>query len=432
MCFLVGACSHSTGGSSGTAADVVSSAVAVPQQFGAQIATGSTVSSGSAFAQAAETEANAKLTQQMSWSLATSTPSTDAVQLTNTGTANVSFELTHNGESIYGSVADLAAHIAALPDAVPNEVLARKTWRYLHGTVIHWAPISELNWSYSALVLVNSTGFGECGQYSSAFTEVIQQQGLVGRIRGLVGHVVPEVQDAAGWHMYDPDLGVYYNLPDGTVASVDQLSADLSLILDPVNPVLPISSQPEAYSNLIAGIYGDGQHYDGTDAFLYQGPALSPSVQLPPGASFTYPGNWTGPVVGYDVSNGLVPYPAAFASEAKLDLPAGWSGTLTLPLVLWDVQGTGSVAINGTTYAAGSPALTAALQQYDSGSLATSINVLSSSSLSLIFLINPTRFAMVPTLNISARGINVSQLAAAVLTLSTPNQIPGYTDSGLR
>lgn len=410
---LLAGCGGSSSGGSGSSTTTVGAAETVA------VGTGPSPSPTSTAPAAQIGFTGATATQ--SWSLSSDVPMAQAVQIVNSGTQTSQFQLGHNGEPIFLSIADLKAHIQAQADAFTNEPLARKGWRYLHANVSHLPPISEDNWAYSALVTVNSVGFGECGQYATALVETLLAANQTARVMGLTGHIVPEVYDGLDWHMYDPDLGVYYYDRTGQVASVATLSADTDLILNPIQPVLPNDGTQEAYSTVISAIYGDGEHYDATWTFLYQGAALSPRITLPPGASFTYPGKFLPQVIGYNVSGTtLIPNVSEYAAEAKLDLPSGWTGTLNqLPLVLWDVQGSGTVTLNGVSYSAGSAELTSVLQQYSNSQLYTSITVNQSSGVSLIFLINWYRFAITPTMTVTAYGNETSGLNATVVTLDS-------------
>src|SRR5690606_26197140 len=91
-----------------------------------------------------------------------------------------------------------------------------------------------------------------------AYVRIARAAGREARVWGLGGHVIPEVRVNGKWVVYDPDLGVYYRKPDGSIAGVDDLAAGPTLITSPVDPLYPIVD-PEPYGQYIGMVYGSSE-----------------------------------------------------------------------------------------------------------------------------------------------------------------------------
>jgi hypothetical protein len=274
-------------------------------------------------------------------------------------------------------------------------------------------------------LFLNSIGFGYCDDVSAVFGSLAKSAGYSARGWSLDGHVVAEIQDDVRWEMYDPDLAVYYNDRADEVAGVEQLSADPSLI---TSPVAAVSSWSWPYSQPVADLYASTS--DNTlipdDEFFVEANPAGP-LELPPRGRITYPGSWTpGPISVY---GGTPPASA----QLRLDLPAGFTGTVDWPLVAWDVQGSGRVQIGGVEYAAGSAELLAALHSVISlPYLATpprSVQVIEATgSLAIIFLANPLRFSLAPRTNVSLRSVDAWALDVQ-LAQEPPDSWVDYDDT---
>lgn len=144
--------------------------------------------------------------------------------------------------------------------------------------------------------------------------------------------------------MCDPDLAVYYFDSDRDVAGVEQLAAYPYLIAQPIDPVRSDPATANAYWQEIADIYSstsDNRFHD----HRFAGPsALHGELVLPVGASFTCPGKWADGPVGLERS---AQFEVPAYAQARLDLPAGFDGSVRWPFVLWSVQGAGQVSVSG-------------------------------------------------------------------------------------
>jgi len=366
--------------------------------------------------------------QEISKSLvvASDSPTTQAIRLTNTSDQMVDMALTHNGFPTFRSKQEIVDYVRSMADLSPGEPFERKLWRFLVGNVTHWLPTSATTWLDDPLVLINSLGWGLCSHVSGAFVSIALQAGLQARTWGLTGHVVPEVFTNGNWHMYDPDLAVYYFGRDGEIAGVEDLEADPELISSPVNPIFPTRVGTLMYSTTVADLYGSvSNNWIADDTLVYQGASLSGTVELPPQSSLTYPGIWTEPPTGYD---GTTPYPVTYFRQARLDLPPGWSGAVNLPWMLWDVQGDGIVTMGGNTFMAGSQAVKDFVR--NAGAPINQVQVSTATGMSLIFFINATQYAMEQVNSIDISSKDVWAISAQAVDLAPINRPAGVPQPG--
>ncbi len=332
-------------------------------------------------------------------------PRAYAVSIRNTSDREVSFELRHNGALLATTGDQLVAEVRALADEVPGEPFERKLWRFVRDESYHFDPMTAAYWQHDPLLFLNSVGFGFCDDVTAVYVSLARAAGYTARGWDLHGHVVPEVQVGGRWSMYDPDLAVYYLERDGSVADVATLAADSSLI---VSPFERVSSWYFPYTSDISDIYATtADNFISTTGLGNVTPRDTGQLRLPVGAGITYPGRWAAQPVGYWGSTITV------TAQLRLDLPAGFHGLVDWPLVPWDVQGSGRVRWNGVEYAAGSPELTAALQDVlPARAPASGIEILDSPGLiALVFLLNPMRFSLTQATEISVRSLDAWALA---------------------
>jgi hypothetical protein len=344
----------------------------------------------------------------------------DAIELTNNSNTHQLIGLVHNGFPTFATRQDIVDYVRAMPDEMSGEPFARKLWRFLITTTYHWPQFGTQIYLDDPLLVVNSLGFGFCGQVASSYVLIAREAGYEARVWGLSGHVVSEILVDGKWQMYDSDLYVYYLDRQGEVAGVEELAADPTLITQPITPIWPQYLDSVLYSASLAQIYSSTQ-----DNFLgtgFEPTAASPSglIDLPPHGVLTYPGHWTDAPIGYD---GTVPYPVPYFRQARLDIPSDFSGAISLPWMAWDIQGSGYVLIDGTLYTVGSAELSTLLQH--GPKLIHQIEVLGSSTgLGIVFLVNVYNYAMADQNSVAVSGLGVAAIGAQVVQLPSQFQQP--------
>jgi hypothetical protein len=357
-------------------------------------------------------------------------PDTQAqsLQITNTQSNDVAFTLRHGGALMATNNDQMVEEARALSDDVDGEPFERKLWRLVRDGAYHFDPPSTNKWARTALVVLNSTGFGWCGEDTATFVSLAQTGGYNARIWDLTGHVVPEIQINGRWEVYDSDQAVYYADRQGGIASVATLASDPALV---TAPMFKVTSLDFPYSDSAATMYATTQNNANIGPWWWLPAQINTgtTLVLPPGAALTYPGMWTAGPIG--AISGL---PVPVTAQLRLDLPVGFAGTVDWPLLLWDVQGEGQVIINGVQYDAGSQAVTAALQSrtallQDRSPSFNRVQVLGSGgAVSLVYLVNPMRFSMVPDTSLELRSMDAWALDVGLVSLPPSNRV-AYTNT---
>ncbi|MFO1468212.1 MAG: hypothetical protein U1F35_17505 [Steroidobacteraceae bacterium] len=344
-------------------------------------------------------------------------PPATALVLSNGSDVDVDME--HNGFPLFNDRREMVEFVRSMPESFAGEPFERKLWRFLVNNTVHWAPLSSAAWLGDPGVMLNSLAWGFCGEVSASYVLIGREAGYQARIWGLSGHVVSEISIGNRWEVYDTDLVNYYYDHDHQLAGVEQLAADPALITDPVDPLHPTWHGYGPYSQLVADIYSSTEdNWIADDTYVPSSTSPPAQLRLPARSSLTYPGIWAAAPIGYA---GTEPLALPFYKQANLQLPPGWTGLLPLAWIPWDIQGVGHVLIDGKTYAAGSEPLRSALQH--PARMISSIQVLDSSALNVIMMINPLRYAIDVRNTIKVNGVHIWALSASSTQLPVINQV---------
>jgi len=279
------------------------------------------------------------------------------VTILNNSTRESQFEIGMDGY-LFRNKDELLNYVASLPSIYPNEPNYQKAWRFLTARAYQYIPFTGSSAQEDPLLFINSLGYGLCDDFANVLARIWSWQGYESRVWLLNGHVVPEIQIDQQWEMFDGNYGVYYLDQSGHVASVNELSADPDLILDPINPILHTSSS--AYSQELADIYGS------TEDNISSGPSGPESrgmqVSLPAEGEFIFPVVSRASLLG---SNEGAPMPRPLYYDAEIRIPYVVADTvLNLPLFMIGVSGIGQIEINGQVYDIGSEELATVFQKF--------------------------------------------------------------------
>jgi hypothetical protein len=348
------------------------------------------------------------------------TPETEAIVLTNPGATAATFDLTHNGHLAFSSMDQILDTVRNLPDEINNEPLQRKIWRFVRDNTYHFPTVNFEQWMLATWPTLNSFGFGFCSNLDAVIVQIAQAAGFEAHVRQVVGHVTAEILVDGAWEMYDPDLQVYYYRTDGRVASVDDLIADPSLITSPINPIYRPGENDVVYSQDFAERYSSQMEYV-VLSYLPDDTLLDKRLTLPAGARLIYPGVWTSAPITYDDFG--TARPVEQFRQARLELPAGYLGSVSIPWVLWDVQGSGTVRMSGRDFIAGSAELRGFL--HNPGNAITEIEAIDNpSGLALIMMINPLWYDMHAENYLELTGKDVWAIDAGTYPLDPENRPP--------
>jgi hypothetical protein len=351
-----------------------------------------------------------------------------AVTLLNAGASSVDFDLVHNGNRNFASIAEIVDHVQAMTAQVPGEGFPRRLWRFVRDNVYHWPYLGPDTWLMNPLVTINSLGWGLCSSVAATYVEIARAAGYEARIWALNGHVVAEVKRGQSWLMFDPDLAVYYLGSGGDVVGVSALEQDTTLITSPYTPIFASGGYATPYAPEIAAIYGTVTDNAVWSVILPTPVGQSGRLVLPPGARLTYPGQWTAAPVGRE-DNGAGFEVPVFA-QAAMDLPAGWGGSLPMPWIPWEITGDGVVEVQGQVFAAGSPDLRDWLQ--GAAAPIREVRIAAAGDVRIVFLVNPLRYEMAASNDIAVTGLHVWQLDVGTATLRDNERMPGPFPDGLR
>jgi hypothetical protein len=121
-------------------------------------------------------------------------------------------------------------------DKMSDEEKAIACWRFMLDHYYHWFPPREAGSSEPVrdfAKAINSYGYGPCFLNAPVLTALWEAAGLKTRGYTITGHAVPEVFYDGAWHMLDADARAFHRKADGKIASVDEISRDMKLAVDP-------------------------------------------------------------------------------------------------------------------------------------------------------------------------------------------------------
>jgi len=260
----------------------------------------------------------------------------------NVGGVAVSSEMVFN-ERFGLSRQELIREILAMAPEYPDETTPRKVWRFIRDNRYHFFPITNAGWLSSPSLFFNSAGFGLCGDSANVFYHLMTALGYTARVWRLGGHVVAEVLVNDRWEMWDPDLEVNYRNQSGMVAGVQELAANPGLITNPIDPIQR-AFDLSAYSTNVAGIYSSTNDNSLQAGFYLDTLAdAPPSFEIPPDGVFEFPDVYDAPLAAVrsnpgslDDGTGNASYVPSY-TNARLIVPAGFSGTISMPLIIQSI-----------------------------------------------------------------------------------------------
>jgi hypothetical protein len=259
------------------------------------------------------------------------TPASAYVSLQNVGTGTVTYGLTFNKK--FGTTAQgIIDEVTDMPSEYEGESTPRRVWRFIRDNRYHFGPLTRARWNQSPALFFSSIGFGFCDDAAALFYHLSTAMGYPARVWNLSSrHSVPEAFVNNRWELWDPDLQVYYQNRDGLIAGVEQLASDTDLVTHPITPVP--GALGDAYSAHVAEIYGTR-----TDTYVVAGAGWLPLINdssmlftIPAGGTFEFPDVYEAPLSALD----LVRVPSY--ANARLIVPEGFSGSVSMPLVVQSV-----------------------------------------------------------------------------------------------
>ncbi len=206
----------------------------------------------------------------------------------------------------------------------------------------------------------------------------------------------------------------------GTVTVAD----DPELITNPVQPLLDPAN--EAYSSVWADYYATKDNNEMFQETLSVGDHDC-IFFLPPGGSLELPGVMVEPPLKTGLVEGEYREVYTYAN-ARLTIPAGWSGTIELPLILYTVSGSGSIGVNGEAYAIGSAVLSEMFQERKT--FFYPLTIAAESELQLTYLVNPQLFNLSTVNTVVLEGTSSASDACKLRVEMIPLSLNSKIDGG--
>ncbi|CAB1084452.1 hypothetical protein D1AOALGA4SA_11972 [Olavius algarvensis Delta 1 endosymbiont] len=281
--------------------------------------------------------------------LETENPKNVSLLIENKSQKSAVFRVKLNNGFFY-DIPDIIKAIKDLEPEFAGEPDYRKAWRFVGHKIFEGRPLTqEHKWPHNPYVLLNSIGFGFCDDKSAVLSSLWKMLGYKSRVWTLEGHVVPEIFIKDHWEMYDPYYKAYYLDTLGNVADVTTLMNNPNLIYKPLNPISNKKGAYEyfstnSYSTKLARIYSSSADNKISTWFSDPVHAYRLNIAIPPGGTFEFPARYENELRIGNISN------RQNFANAKLTIPAGWTGSVSIPLVIHSIKGKGDIAFNGNTY----------------------------------------------------------------------------------
>jgi hypothetical protein len=274
-----------------------------------------------------------------------------ALKIENAGAETISFIIGPEAMSLGRD--GIKYMIKGLKDDFPGETLARKAWRFVIQYADYYPNFTTERCPPDPLLMLNSSGFPVWGgNNAEVLAEIWKILGYKSRVWNLGGHRVPEVMIDGQWAMYDPKYRVYYINDKYRVLAVEDLEKEPHWITNPVEPIslLPVLNIPDAYLHIF--------RYSGNMADFYKSSAdnythdwypnyrkvKSLKLSVPPAGAVEFPLTINDNLHHKDDQS-----PEGKNLQRhflKLTVPKGWTGSISIPLILFSVNGEGRVKVN--------------------------------------------------------------------------------------
>ena len=110
-------------------------------------------------------------------------------------------------------------------------------WRFVAEHRCHGQPVTEGSEEHDLIKYLACHGYGFCDDSAQAVVALAEACGLKARIRGLNGHVVPELFAGGRWRMFDADFAVCFHTADDprAILGLEELEKDRAAFAHPTS-----------------------------------------------------------------------------------------------------------------------------------------------------------------------------------------------------
>ena len=261
----------------------------------------------------------------------------DSVLLTNESTVPARFTLRFNG-NISVNTQDLVQQIRdyevpGQPDLPDYE----KAYHYLLEFHAHDYVISGKTWLHDPTTYLNSLGAGLCDDSASALKLIWNAMGYESRVWLLSGHVVSEVNVDGRWRMYDAELRLVEYKHAEQLDGVESLAEYPHSIISPAVRFDAADGRGTNHSHRTAAFYSSIENNRICTGCFPETEERDLIFEIPAGGTLR---------VGELTPDRAIPNSSLFATTdisnlglATVTIPAGSTGTLDIPLALYDIAG---------------------------------------------------------------------------------------------
>ncbi|MBU0488830.1 MAG: hypothetical protein KKA07_03475 [Bacteroidetes bacterium] len=343
-------------------------------------------------------------------------PENTCISITNTSDTVVAFTFSLNG-MFFQATAEVADEVRRMAGK-STDSLFFYAWKFIFEHTSGNYSLMNDNSATSLLLHLNSIGMGYCGKQALSLAQLWEELGYETRIWDLNGHIVPEVQKDGKWMMLDPTYRVYYFSEQGEIASVEELAADPTPIVQPKKLITSDVRYFLRYTKAVAKFYITTE--DNTLLYTNGYPEGIDTlfVELPPHSSFTFPGIFS------NLSSRKEKDQEHFA-QCKLRIPAPWQGVVTHSLFLAQVKGSGTMQYNNKIYEVNDTYLVEHLLLRKNFFAESNVSV-ESDTMDLIFFMNPYFSRILPENTLVISGENIEALKVSTTSISNAESTPKH------
>jgi hypothetical protein len=161
-----------------------------------------------------------------------------------------------NGKKLYGNFQQLISDI--IDKTFSLEEQASAIWTFLVQKAYGYPSPHPGTEAHDPIKFLHVYGYGLCDDFSTVFFAICRAIGIPARVISLHGHVVSEAEYDGKWHIFDPAYAIIYRDSAGTIAGVEDIENDLSLLDNPEHPNEPYELFGRYFSvDKLKEIYGN-------------------------------------------------------------------------------------------------------------------------------------------------------------------------------
>jgi hypothetical protein len=326
----------------------------------------------------------------------TSDTESSAIQINNILNRDVDLNISLNGNKFISSMEDI--NLEKYKSS--TSTLEHQLFTYVKENSLHYYPLSPLDWYHSPILYINSMGFGFCDDTAAVLKNLYKNFGFEARVVELGGHIVTEVKNREGkWMMYDPDYGVYFKNRNMQIASVDELSNQTDLI---INPIYKFNIKSDPYTDRYAELFSSKDNNKVSDT-VFNDYIDNFNITLPPAGKIIFPLEIT------PEPKTIQNHYAKVYKNLKVVYPKNYQGKIKNYLLIHSINGEGTIEFDGDSK---SEIFDNYLIDYEN--FIKELNIIEAkTAIEINYFINPNRFYLNESNNVKIFGVSCDSIEAS-------------------